>query len=256
MLAKRWREHGDSQAAHKLVTSHLRLVAKIAMGYRGYGLPIGEVISEGNVGLMQAVKKFDPDKGTRFVTYAAYWIRAFILNHVIKSWSMVGSGSGPLRSKMFFRLRREKARIGQMAEEAQGALDALARAVEDPSRALAERHAAELRMLAVPVQIDRREPQRRKALQALGTQFPKAVQQLAETLAFGRLELSKSIEGRKRHGLAMSQEMLHAGQPIRPLAVDQVSDHVIRAPGTRAFRARDPAGREIAEQRVQTHRRP
>jgi len=109
------------------VHANLRYAVAIALTYRRYDLRLADLVSEGNVGLVTAVKKFDPDKGTRFVTYAAYWIRAFILNHVIKSWSMVGSGSGPLRSKMFFRLRREKARIGQMAEEAQGALDALAR---------------------------------------------------------------------------------------------------------------------------------
>ena len=93
MLAKRWREHGDREAAHKLVTSHLRLVAKIAMGYRGYGLPIGEVISEGNVGLMQAVKRFEPDKGFRLATYAMWWIRASIQEYILRSWSLVKMGT-------------------------------------------------------------------------------------------------------------------------------------------------------------------
>ena len=93
MLAKRWREHGDREAAHKLVTSHLRLVAKIAMGYRGYGLPIGEVISEGNVGLMQAVRRFEPDKGFKLATYAMWWIRASIQEYILRSWSLVKMGT-------------------------------------------------------------------------------------------------------------------------------------------------------------------
>lgn len=112
MLAKRWREHGDTQAAHTLVTSHLRLVAKIAMGYRGYGLPIGEVISEGNVGLMQAVKKFEPDKGFRLATYAMWWIRAAIQEYILRSWSLVKMGTTAAQKKLFFNLRRLK---GEMA---------------------------------------------------------------------------------------------------------------------------------------------
>jgi RNA polymerase sigma-32 factor len=108
MLAKRWVEHGDSAAAERMVTSHLRLVAKIAMGYRGYGLPIGEVISEGNVGLMQAVKKFDPDKGFRLSTYAMWWIRAAIQEYVLRSWSLVKMGTTAAQKKLFFNLRRLK----------------------------------------------------------------------------------------------------------------------------------------------------
>src|SRR5499427_2517054 len=104
MLAKRWREHGDREAAHRLVTSHLRLVAKIAMGYRGYGLPIGEVISEGNVGLMQAVKKFEPDKGFRLATYAMWWIRASIQEYILRSWSLVKMGTTAAQKKLFFNL--------------------------------------------------------------------------------------------------------------------------------------------------------
>jgi RNA polymerase sigma-32 factor len=117
MLAKAWREHGDTQAAHKLVTSHLRLVAKIAMGYRGYGLPIGEVISEGNVGLMQAVKKFEPDKGFRLATYAMWWIRAAIQEYILRSWSLVKMGTTAAQKKLFFNLRRIK---GQMAALEEG----------------------------------------------------------------------------------------------------------------------------------------
>lgn len=108
MLAKRWREDGDTASAEKMVTSHLRLVAKIAMGYRGYGLPIGEVISEGNVGLMQAVKKFDPDKGFRLSTYAMWWIRAAIQEYVLRSWSLVKMGTTAAQKKLFFNLRRMK----------------------------------------------------------------------------------------------------------------------------------------------------
>jgi len=108
MLAKRWRDYGDTQSAERMVTSHLRLVAKIAMGYRGYGLPIGEVISEGNVGLMQAVKKFDPDKGFRLSTYAMWWIRAAIQEYVLRSWSLVKMGTTAAQKKLFFNLRRLK----------------------------------------------------------------------------------------------------------------------------------------------------
>ena len=116
MLAKRWREHGDRDAAHKLVTSHLRLVARIAMGYRGYGLPISEVISEGNVGLMQAVKRFDPDKGFRLATYAMWWIKAEIQEYIIRSWSLVKMGTTANQKKLFFNLRKAKRRISALEE--------------------------------------------------------------------------------------------------------------------------------------------
>ena len=111
MLAKRWREHDDSQAAHRLVTSHLRLVAKIAMGYRGYGLPVSELISEGNIGLMQAVKRFDPDRGFRLATYAMWWIRASIQEYVLHSWSLVKMGTTAAQKKLFFNLRKLKGEI-------------------------------------------------------------------------------------------------------------------------------------------------
>ena len=116
MLAKRWTEHQDPEAAHRLVTSHLRLVAKIAMGYRGYGLPIGEVISEGNVGLMQAVKKFDPDKGFRLATYAMWWIRASIQEYILRSWSLVKMGTTAAQKKLFFNLRKAKSQISAFEE--------------------------------------------------------------------------------------------------------------------------------------------
>ncbi len=116
MLAKRWREHGDRTAAHKLVTSHLRLVAKIAMGYRGYGLPISEVISEGNVGLMQAVKRFEPDKGFRLATYAMWWIKAAIQEYILRSWSLVKMGTTANQKKLFFNLRKAKSRISALDE--------------------------------------------------------------------------------------------------------------------------------------------
>ena len=116
MLGKRWREHQDAEAAEKLVTSHLRLVAKIAMGYRGYGLPIAEVISEGNVGLMQAVKKFDPEKGFRLATYAMWWIRASIQEYVLRSWSLVKMGTTAAQKKLFFNLRRMKSQMQAIDE--------------------------------------------------------------------------------------------------------------------------------------------
>ena len=116
MLAKRWREHGDRDAAHRLVTSHLRLVAKIAMGYRGYGLPISEVISEGNVGLMQAVKRFEPEKGFRLATYAMWWIKAAIQEYILRSWSLVKMGTTANQKKLFFNLRKAKSRISALDE--------------------------------------------------------------------------------------------------------------------------------------------
>jgi RNA polymerase sigma-32 factor len=116
MLAKRWQEHEDSDAAEKLVTSHLRLVARIAMGYRGYGLPIGEVISEGNVGLMQAVKRYDPDKGFRLATYAMWWIRASIQEYILRSWSLVKMGTTAAQKKLFFNLRRAKSQLRALDE--------------------------------------------------------------------------------------------------------------------------------------------
>ena len=116
MLAKSWREHGDRDAAHRLVTSHLRLVAKIAMGYRGYGLPISEVVSEGNVGLMQAVKRFEPEKGFRLATYAMWWIKAAIQEYILRSWSLVKMGTTANQKKLFFNLRKAKGRISALEE--------------------------------------------------------------------------------------------------------------------------------------------
>ena len=116
MLAKSWREHDDRDAAHQLVTSHLRLVARIAMGYRGYGLPIGEVISEGNVGLMQAVKRFDPEKGFRLATYAMWWIRAAIQEYILRSWSLVKMGTTAAQKKLFFNLRKIKGQLKALEE--------------------------------------------------------------------------------------------------------------------------------------------
>ncbi|MFN7055437.1 RNA polymerase sigma factor RpoH [Hyphomonas sp.] len=116
MLARQWRDHEDTEAAEKMVTSHLRLVAKIAMGYRGYGLPMAEVISEGNVGLMQAVKKFDPDKGFRLATYAMWWIRAAIQEYILRSWSLVKLGTTAAQKKLFFNLRRLKGEMQALEE--------------------------------------------------------------------------------------------------------------------------------------------
>ncbi len=116
MLAKRWREHGDTEAAHQLVTSHLRLVAKIAMGYRGYGLPVSELISEGNVGMMQAVKRFEPDRGFRLATYAMWWIRAAIQEYILHSWSLVKMGTTAAQKKLFFNLRKLKGQLQAIEE--------------------------------------------------------------------------------------------------------------------------------------------
>ena len=116
MLARRYKEHDDSKAAHQLVTSHLRLVAKIAMGYRGYGLPISEVVSEGNVGLMQAVKRFEPEKGFRLATYAMWWIKASIQEYILRSWSLVKMGTTANQKKLFFNLRKAKSKISALEE--------------------------------------------------------------------------------------------------------------------------------------------
>src|SRR5215471_7277708 len=116
MLAKRWREHADPEAAHRLVTSHLRLVAKIAMGYRGYGLPLSELISEGNVGMMQAVKRFDPERGFRLATYAMWWIRASIQEYILHSWSLVKMGTTAAQKKLFFNLRKLKGQLQAIEE--------------------------------------------------------------------------------------------------------------------------------------------
>src|SRR5271165_6071541 len=116
MLAKRWREHSDPEAARQLVTSHLRLVAKIAMGYRGYGLPLSELVAEGNVGMMQAVKRFDPDRGFRLATYAMWWIRAAIQEYILHSWSLVKMGTTAAQKKLFFNLRKLKGQLQAMEE--------------------------------------------------------------------------------------------------------------------------------------------
>src|SRR6201747_1988423 len=116
MFAKRWKEHQDPEAARRLVTSHLRLVAKIAMGYRGYGLPVSEIVSEGNVGLMQAVKRFEPDKGFRLATYAMWWIKASIQEYILRSWSLVKMGTTANQKKLFFNLRKAKSKISALEE--------------------------------------------------------------------------------------------------------------------------------------------
>lgn len=137
-LALKVRDTNDPRATDKLVKASLRYVVAIALTYRRYGLRLGDLVAEGNVGLVTAVRKFDPDRGTRFVTYAAYWIRAFMLNFVIKSWSMVGTGSGPLRSRLFFRLRRERARVTNLYPEGELALENLAERIGITTEKLGE----------------------------------------------------------------------------------------------------------------------
>lgn len=131
-LARQWREHMNQRAADKLVRAHLRYVVAIALKYRRYGVPLGELIAEGNFGVVHALNKFEPERGNRFVTYAAYWIRAYILNYIIRSWSLVGAGSGALRSKMFFKLRREKVRVSNLVGEGEEAEDLLAQRLQMP----------------------------------------------------------------------------------------------------------------------------
>lgn len=132
VLTVRWLEHQDEPAREELVRAHLRYVVAIALKYRRYGLPLGELLAEGNFGVVHALSKFDTSRGTRFVTYAAYWIRAYILNHIIRSWSLVGVGSGALRSKMFFKLRRERVRITNLVGEGDHADELLAKALDVP----------------------------------------------------------------------------------------------------------------------------
>ena len=131
-LMTAWREHADESARSRIVESHLRYVVAIALKYRRYGIPLSELIAEGNFGVVHALAKFEPGRGTRFVTYAAYWIRAYVLNHVIRSWSLVGVGSGALRSKMFFKLRRERVKITNLVGEGDQADELLAKAMDLP----------------------------------------------------------------------------------------------------------------------------
>ena len=158
-LAKQWTEQGDVEAAHKLVTSHLRLVAKIAMGYRGYGLPVGELISEGNIGMMQAVKRFDPDRGFRLATYAMWWIRAAIQEYILHSWSLVKSGTTAAQKKLFFNLRKIKGQLkafedGDLAPET---VSEIARRLDVPEHEVVNmnrRLAAPDHSLNAPLRID------------------------------------------------------------------------------------------------------
>ena len=159
MLAKSWREHDDTEAAHKLVTSHLRLVAKIAMGYRGYGLPLSELISEGNVGMMQAVKRFDPDRGFRLATYAMWWIRASIQEYILHSWSLVKMGTTAAQKKLFFNLRKLKGQMraieeGDLAPEQVAHIAEALGVPEDDVVQMNRRLAAPDHSLNAPLRID------------------------------------------------------------------------------------------------------
>jgi RNA polymerase sigma-32 factor len=159
MLAKSWRERGDVEAAHKLVTSHLRLVAKIAMGYRGYGLPVGELIAEGNVGMMQAVKRFDEEKGFRLATYAMWWIRAAIQEYILRSWSLVKMGTTAAQKKLFFNLRKIKGQLqaieeGDMAPDTVEEISKKLAVSEDEVVSMNRRLAAPDHSLNAPMRID------------------------------------------------------------------------------------------------------
>jgi RNA polymerase sigma-32 factor len=138
LLARRYRDESDHKAAAKLALANLRHVVSIAISYRRYGIPLADLVAEGNFGIVHAIRKYDPDRGNRFVTYAAYWIRAYILNHVIHSWSLVGVGSGPLRSKMFVRLRRERARIAGLVGEGELGDELLAKKFNAPAEKVLE----------------------------------------------------------------------------------------------------------------------
>ena len=159
MLAKRWREHGDTEAAHKLVTSHLRLVAKIAMGYRGYGLPVAELIAEGNIGMMQAVKRFEPERGFRLATYAMWWIRAAIQEYILRSWSLVKIGTTAAQKKLFFNLRRLKGQMkaieeGDMTPEQVKKIAHRLAVTEDEVISMNRRLAAPDHSLNAPLRVD------------------------------------------------------------------------------------------------------
>lgn len=159
MLAKRWREHEDTEAAHQLVTSHLRLVAKIAMGYRGYGLPVGDLISEGNVGLMQAVKRFEPDRGFRLATYAMWWIRASIQEYVLHSWSLVKMGTTAAQKKLFFNLRKMKNKLeafedGDLSPEHVDHISSELNVPEQDVVSMNQRLAGQDRSLNAPLKVD------------------------------------------------------------------------------------------------------
>ena len=159
MLARRWREHDDAEAAHKLVTSHLRLVAKIAMGYRGYGLPVGDLISEGNVGMMQAVKGFDPERGFRLATYAMWWIRASIQEYILRSWSLVKIGTTAAQKKLFFNLRKIKGQLQAIddGDLPDGTVDEIAHRLDVPADevvAMNRRMAGGDRSLNAPLRAD------------------------------------------------------------------------------------------------------
>jgi RNA polymerase sigma-32 factor len=190
-LARAWRDRGDQEAAAKLALANLRHVVSIAVGYRRYGIPLSELVAEGNFGVVHAIRKFDPDRGVRFVTYAAYWVRAYILNHVIQSWSLVGVGSGPLRSKMFFRLRRERARIAGMMGEG-----------EEGDRLLAERFSAPAEKV---IAMARRLEARDVSLDA--KVFEDGARALVDTLVADELDQEERF-ARAEEG-AMLRECLH-----------------------------------------------
>ena len=190
-LARAWRDRGDQAAAAKLALANLRHVVSIAVGYRRYGIPLSELVAEGNFGVVHAIRKFDPDRGVRFVTYAAYWVRAYILNHVIQSWSLVGVGSGPLRSKMFFRLRRERARIAGMMGEG-----------EEGDRLLAERFSAPAEKV---IAMARRLEARDVSLDA--KVFEDGARSLVDTLVADELDQEERF-AREEEG-AMLREYLH-----------------------------------------------
>ena len=218
MLAKRWQEHADSDAAHRLVTSHLRLAAKLAMGFRGYGLPVGDLIAEGNLGMMQAVKRFDPDRGFRFSTYAMWWIRASVQEYILRSWSLVKIGTTAAQMKLFFNLRRIKAQLSAIHE---GELPQATVATISHRLGVTEREVVDMnrRLAAVdsslnaPVGIDG-ESERQDLLV---DEAPNQEERLAEDEELGgrRALLARALERlTERERRILTQRRLQDGEPL------------------------------------------
>ena len=257
MLAKRWREHEDSQAAEKLVTSHLRLVAKIAMGYRGYGLPIAEVISEGNVGLMQSVKKFDPDKGFRLATYAMWWIRASIQEYILRSWSLVKMGTTAAQKKLFFNLRRMKSQMqalddGDLAPDQVEEIATKLGVTDDDVVSMNRRLSGPDASLNAPLRGTEGEGQWQDWLEDEGAES--AEEELAESDEFGlRMQLLQDAMGelneRERH-IIQERKLSDEPKTLEDLAeIYGVSRERIRQIEVRAFEKLQKAMKAAAAER-------
>ncbi len=253
MLAKRWRDHGDVEAAHKLVTSHLRLVAKIAVGYRGYGLPLAELISEGNVGMMQAVKKFDPDRGFRLATYAMWWIKAAIQEYILHSWSLVKIGTTAAQKKLFFNLRKLKSRLQQFEEGdlPQESVSEIADALSVPEKDVIEmnrRLAASDNSLNAPLKAEGEGEWQ----DWLVGEEPDQEELLGEREEMGRRRelMARAMEGlneRERHILS-ERRLKESASTLEELSQEYgISRERVRQIEARAFEKLQAAVREMAE---------